>query len=115
MPGQDDCSALMQTCLPAGSWPSAIRHGFRVILVAAFGVAALVIVAPLSAKAADPCGGPYDVGLLASSDSANRTGNEHYLEFQIGIFNEIAKRTGCRFNLQSDVPRARQWRWFASA
>ena len=111
MPSRDRPVLSIIGCRPAipGQLSlSSLRHLLAALLLIALGIAA----GASSARADDGCGGPIDVGLLASSDTSSRAGNESYLQFQIAVFNEIAKRTGCQFNLQSDVPRARQWRLY---
>ena len=63
---------------------------------------------PSMAGGGAPCGQTINVGVSTANTIEQQGETEQYLAFQTAFFNELTYRTGCRFNLQADVPRARQ-------
>src|SRR5260221_2003687 len=65
-----------------------------------------------AAQAAESCGNVIDVGALAAEDAEVNHGMDRNLTFQQALFAELTRRTRCQFNLQPDLPRARQWKMY---
>src|SRR5258708_12934627 len=61
-----------------------------------------------AAQAAESCGNVIDVGALAAEDADVNHGMDRNLTFQQALFAELTRRPGSQFNMQPDLPRARQ-------